>query len=70
MPRGVLPPCKKPEMLVFVAVCNFSSGLVIKFTFKALQWYQVQAKFESSCGGENFNISPGKWTGKLVENKR
>ena len=41
----------------------------MKFTVKALQWYQVQAKFERSCGGDLFHISPGKWTGKLLESE-
>lgn len=52
-----------------MAACNFILGLVIKFTSKALQWYQVQAKFESSCGRDGFNISLGKWTGKLLESE-
>lgn len=52
-----------------MTVCNFSLGPVIKFTFKALQWYWAQAKFESNCGGDDFNISPGKWTGKLLESE-
>jgi hypothetical protein len=62
-------PAARAQILVLIALCNFSSGLVIKFTFKALQWYQVQAKFESSCGGDDFNISPGKQTGKLLESE-
>ena len=41
----------------------------MKFTFKALQGYPVQSKFERSCGGDNFSISPGRWTGKLLESE-
>lgn len=60
---------KKTEDLLLMAPCNFSSSLVTKFTFKVLQWYQVQGKFEGSYRGDDFNISPGKWTGKLLDSE-